>query len=160
MAQADFLWSLWNEAIYPARGWALSPAQGDSLGWSTAGPSAGLPLPQHRCGTACRSQQGHSIGICARGFSNRLFSQQRLIPQVCKGRVALNCSLGRTKEGNTSKISFCITSSVSQSCYPADVESFVFLLVSGWGGQTAKVTKQTHGLVHVWSEVCAPSRSH
>lgn len=34
----------------------------------------GLSLPQHRCGTAWRSQQGHSIGICGRGFSNRLFS--------------------------------------------------------------------------------------
>lgn len=74
--------------------------------------------------------------------------------------MALNCSLGRTKEGNTSKISFFITSSISQSCYPADVESFVFLLVSGRGGQTAKVTEQTHGSAHVWSEVCAPSRSH
>lgn len=131
-----------------------------ALDGAQLGSSPGLPLPQHRCGTVWRSQQGHSIRICGRGFSNRLFSQQRLISQVCKGRIALNCSLGRTKEGNTSKISFFITSSVSQSCYPADVESFVFLLVSGQGRQTAKVTKQTHGSVHIWSEVNAPSRSY
>lgn len=120
----------------------------------------GLPLPLHRCGTEWRSWQGRSTRICGRGFSNQLFSQQRLISQVCKGRIALNCSLGRTKEGNTSKISFFITSSVSQSCYPADMGSFVFLSGVGSRGQTAKVTKQTHGSVHVWSDVCVPSRSH
>lgn len=97
--------------------------------------SPGLPLPQHRCGTVWRSRQGRSIGICGRGFSNRLFSQQHLISQVCKGRITLICSLGRTKEGNTSKISFFITSSVPQGCYPADVESFVFL--SGVGSERA-----------------------
>lgn len=106
-----------------------------SLDGAQLASSPGLPFPQHRCGTAWRSQQGRSIRICGRGFSNRLFSQQRLISQVCKGRIALNCSLGRTKEGNTSKISFFIISSISQSCYPADVESFVFL--SGVGSERA-----------------------
>lgn len=84
-------------------------------------------LPLCRCGTARRSRRGRGIGICGRGFSNRLFSQRHLISQVCKGRITPNRNLGRAKEGNTSKISFFVTSSVTEGFYPAVVESFVFL---------------------------------
>lgn len=94
------------------------------------------------------AQMWHHVEVTARSqhrdlwatFQQSALSQQHVIPQVCKVRITLNCSPGRTKEGNTSKISFPITSSVTEGFYPAVVESFVFLRELGGansqGGKT------------------------
>jgi len=111
------------EPMCSVQGWAWRHrARPERAAWPEHSwpPRQGLPLPPPRCGTAPRSRH--------RGLWERLwqsaFSRRCLISQ---GRTTLNCNLGRTKEGNTSRISFFITSCVTEGFYPAVVESFVLL---------------------------------
>lgn len=73
----DFRCSLCSEDGLPRTGIgpvALSPVS-ERKPWMKHSwpPHQGLPLPLRRCGTVRMSRQGRSIGICGRGFSNRLF---------------------------------------------------------------------------------------